>query len=843
MVRMPLKNPRAGRSVKILLLASAISLPLLPPPAPSLEMVVLAAEAPGSLRGLVYLDPDVTGQPTGRGIGSVAVTLRGPRTDTRQTDSDGTFRFAELPPGRYTVSVVVPGGYEPTSGAAVWALVASGSVTSGIGFGVAPRGGASASASPLPAVVQPMLAATPATATPTPAPTVGAPTPGPTVGTPTPAPTVGAPTAAATAAPSTERGASAAIIPAQKPTDGSPVSATAEPVQTAGPRPAEPPPSRPATSGPSALAASDAPTVGPTNARPAAAASPSASRPPATPSATVAATPTAAASAPDAASTPAGAPSLRPAVAPPVTGLSPTPTVVPERPAAAPASGDEIVAGRGQHWAPTDGRSSVALSPSEGAPASETQRVAPRQRVSSVQGLRRAAATQLESWATSTALWLGVPFRTQIDGTQFAQVNCGPASLAMVMGAFGVDLDPAAIRDYVNYLSGDYSADNGTSLEVLAQMAREVGLDTYGVRARWSVEAVREHVRAGHPVITLVKYRSLPGHGSSLAEFDHYIVITGLSGDDLIYNDGAFSTDYGFNLLISPRDLERGWSFSSNPRHAVAIGMDNGIQPLQEIPEARPRSLTSANMVSSPNVGALAEATRESVGRAPVAAERVPVLAEAPEALEVLEDPIELLDEDGTPESTAVAEETRAPRALAEDASAPRLVAQDTPAPTSARGDPAAPTVTAAASLGAVFQEAGRLDRPRREPSGAPLGMVRGPAAEMLHERMLARVGAGSADAAGAGLDDDLESDLPLPKIVSDGVLETGAAVVPVPARETATSDRGGAARVAPALASPRAAELPPSRGQAPAAGGFLALVLVLVATLRRHLIGRPGAR
>jgi hypothetical protein len=58
-------------------------------------------------------------------------------------------------------------------------------------------------------------------------------------------------------------------------------------------------------------------------------------------------------------------------------------------------------------------------------------------------------------------------------------------------------------------------------------------------------------------VITLTKYRRLPGHFGSVTDFDHYIVLTGLAGEDFVYNDAAYSTEYGYNLIISPPQLER----------------------------------------------------------------------------------------------------------------------------------------------------------------------------------------------------------------------------------------------------------------------------------------------
>ena len=115
-------------------------------------------------------------------------------------------------------------------------------------------------------------------------------------------------------------------------------------------------------------------------------------------------------------------------------------------------------------------------------------------------------------------IWLGVPFRSQLDGGDFQYVNCGPASLTMVLAGFGLDVGPSQVRDYLNNLIDNYNADLGTSLDVLSRIATQAGLtpmDLYsdqGGYRNWSTDAVRWHVQQGHPVITLVKYRNLPGH-------------------------------------------------------------------------------------------------------------------------------------------------------------------------------------------------------------------------------------------------------------------------------------------------------------------------------------------
>ena len=217
----------------------------------------------------------------------------------------------------------------------------------------------------------------------------------------------------------------------------------------------------------------------------------------------------------------------------------------------------------------------------------------PRRLVTSFSALsdsaRDGAIGQLRMYASESSLVLGVPFKTQIDGTTFSLVNCGPASLAMVLSAYGVDVDPASVRDYFNNSIGNYNTELGTSLEHLGRIAREAGLSTLGLYGRggyrpWSVNDVREYVRAGYPVITLTKYRKLPGHLGSQTDFDHYVVIIGLSGDDFVYNDAAFATDYGRNLVITPSELERAWAASSIPRHAMAVGLGESVRPLAVVP-------------------------------------------------------------------------------------------------------------------------------------------------------------------------------------------------------------------------------------------------------------------
>jgi hypothetical protein len=124
-------------------------------------------------------------------------------------------------------------------------------------------------------------------------------------------------------------------------------------------------------------------------------------------------------------------------------------------------------------------------------------------------------------------------------------------------------------------------------------------------------------VQQGHPVITLVKYRNLPGHSKSLSEFDHYIVISGLTPNGFIYNDAAFATTLGYGLEISDVELEFAWDNSSIPHHALALGLapDKKALSFPELPRTR-RALADAPPTAARSARRLAET--DEAERAPL---------------------------------------------------------------------------------------------------------------------------------------------------------------------------------------------------------------------------------
>jgi hypothetical protein len=224
-------------------------------------------------------------------------------------------------------------------------------------------------------------------------------------------------------------------------------------------------------------------------------------------------------------------------------------------------------------------------------------------------------------------IWLGVPFRSQMDGGDFQYVNCGPASLTMVLAGFGLEVGPSQVRDYLNSIIDNFDTDLGTSLDSLSNIARQAGLtpmdlysDQGGGYRNWSTDAVRWHVQQGHPVITLVKYRNLPGHSSSVSQFDHYIVISGLTPNGFIYNDAAFATTLGYGLEISDVELEYAWDNSSIPHHAVALGLtpDQKALSFPELPR-KPRTVTADAAGGVRSARRVAAADAASMQRAPLA--------------------------------------------------------------------------------------------------------------------------------------------------------------------------------------------------------------------------------
>jgi hypothetical protein len=209
------------------------------------------------------------------------------------------------------------------------------------------------------------------------------------------------------------------------------------------------------------------------------------------------------------------------------------------------------------------------------------------------------------SFARGNSILLDVPFRTQLDNTNYAPTNSGPASLAMVLGGYGTNVAVSDLRALMNGLDGNYSPGSTVRIETIARVAERGGLnvlDLYrGARFNeWTVEQVREMIRRGYPVATLVQGAVLPGGTPPGAARERFITIIGMDGDELIYHDPAYPDEgQGAARRIPARLLDQGWLAASTPR--LAAGFSLGPEGRGLLDSARSTEQQPGTPVASPS--------------------------------------------------------------------------------------------------------------------------------------------------------------------------------------------------------------------------------------------------
>lgn len=176
--------------------------------------------------------------------------------------------------------------------------------------------------------------------------------------------------------------------------------------------------------------------------------------------------------------------------------------------------------------------------------------------------------------------WLKVPYRSQLDGMPYAEANCGPTVVNMVLESFGVRVPQPDLRREVLSLQPNEACDDcGVYIQHLAEVITRRGLKVGSLRDdnpeefhRWSLDQIRAELRAGRPVIPQVFYRGLPGRASSPYWGDHFIVLTGLHGDRFVFNDPIDADGPGYGRLITARALELAMAGSDYPYAAFSVG-------------------------------------------------------------------------------------------------------------------------------------------------------------------------------------------------------------------------------------------------------------------------------
>jgi len=167
-----------------------------------------------------------------------------------------------------------------------------------------------------------------------------------------------------------------------------------------------------------------------------------------------------------------------------------------------------------------------------------------------------------------------VPYRSQLDGAPWAGANCGPTALGMGLGSLGINVSSTELRRQVLNAQGIWGNNVGSLIDALVRVAasygaRPIGLFDGNRIAKWSLEDVREQLRAGRPVIAQVRFRALPGRAGVRYFNDHYIILTGLSGESFLYNDPVDSDGPGADRLLTAAQLEAAMN-ASDQRYAYA---------------------------------------------------------------------------------------------------------------------------------------------------------------------------------------------------------------------------------------------------------------------------------
>jgi hypothetical protein len=158
----------------------------------------------------------------------------------------------------------------------------------------------------------------------------------------------------------------------------------------------------------------------------------------------------------------------------------------------------------------------------------------------------------------------------------------------MVLGYYDVEADTWDLRvrsmkvqrSWVND-EGGYSHRYGVFVYNLAHVAEEHGFEVVGLwehegrrfdrMRRWELSDVRRQLALGRPVIVQVEYRALPGNAGSSYMNDHYVVVHGTRGDELVYSDPLGRDGRGPDERIANEALQRAMHRASSPGAAFAI--------------------------------------------------------------------------------------------------------------------------------------------------------------------------------------------------------------------------------------------------------------------------------
>src|SRR6185295_17985634 len=90
-------------------------------------------------------------------------------------------------------------------------------------------------------------------------------------------------------------------------------------------------------------------------------------------------------------------------------------------------------------------------------------------------------APHLGSTREGQNVLLDVPFRSALDGSDYADTNSGTAAVAMALEAYGFNVPTADLRALANTLTRTYDVSQPPRIDTLVRVGEQVGLRGLGL--------------------------------------------------------------------------------------------------------------------------------------------------------------------------------------------------------------------------------------------------------------------------------------------------------------------------------------------------------------------------
>lgn len=145
----------------------------------------------------------------------------------------------------------------------------------------------------------------------------------------------------------------------------------------------------------------------------------------------------------------------------------------------------------------------------------------------------------------------------QSKGT-IGEKGCGPAAMSMIASGFGRNVDPVSMSEFAT--AGGYSREDGTTPGFFGRASGALGISSQS--ARPTEGNVKGMLKSGHPVILQGQSSD---SGSPYTSGGHYVVGTGMKGNNVVVNDPrskSRSGSYPMKRVLG--GAQNMWGFAAN---------------------------------------------------------------------------------------------------------------------------------------------------------------------------------------------------------------------------------------------------------------------------------------